>query len=124
MKKALAILLCFALQIPIFSKWGVVAVFSVNQKEIIENFCVNKNRPQLHCDGHCYLAKQLKALEDQEKKSNSEKISHSPTIDLIDQFNYSNWVFFSPQKYFSNTFQYQNFYQFSLDKNIDAPPKV
>lgn len=42
--------------------------FEVRRDYIIANLCVNRNRPQLHCDGKCYLAKKLAALEEQEKK--------------------------------------------------------
>lgn len=42
--------------------------FEVRRDYIVANLCVNRNRPQLHCDGKCYLAKKLAALEEQEKK--------------------------------------------------------
>jgi hypothetical protein len=37
--------------------------------------CENKNRPELHCNGKCYLAKQLQKAEDQldEKREESSK---------------------------------------------------
>lgn len=31
----------------------------MNQTEIIMEFCVNKNKPELQCNGKCHLAKQL-----------------------------------------------------------------
>lgn len=33
--------------------------YALNYDFIVEQFCENKNRPQMHCDGKCYLAKQL-----------------------------------------------------------------
>lgn len=39
---------------------------------IIENYCVNKDKPKLHCDGKCYLAKQLQAAEEQTKKNTAD----------------------------------------------------
>lgn len=39
--------------------------FHLNQKEIVRMECENKNRPELHCNGKCYLAKQLQKAEDQ-----------------------------------------------------------
>lgn len=35
--------------------------YELNKAEIIANFCVNKSRPELKCDGKCYLAQQLQA---------------------------------------------------------------
>jgi hypothetical protein len=56
-----------------------LAEYVVNYDYIIENLCENKDKPQMNCDGKCYLAKQLaKESEDKEKnpfdgeKSNTE----------------------------------------------------
>ena len=46
--------------------------FYVNQKEIAEKECENKNRPEMHCNGKCFLAKQLKKVE-AELESQKEK---------------------------------------------------
>jgi hypothetical protein len=55
--------------------WKDIAAFSWNiwfynnQVELAAKYCVNKKKPMLHCDGKCYLAKQLKKLEQEEKKN-------------------------------------------------------
>jgi len=54
-----------------FSREVLVVDFTLNQATITARFCVNKARPQLHCDGKCYFAKQLKKQEDRESKSAS-----------------------------------------------------
>ena len=36
-----------------------VAYFELNIDYIIENYCVNKEKPQLQCHGKCHLATQL-----------------------------------------------------------------
>jgi hypothetical protein len=41
----------------------LVLHFVVNQASITARFCVNKARPRLHCNGKCYLAKQLRRAE-------------------------------------------------------------
>ena len=41
--------------------------FYQNQSEIIAKHCVNKNKPKMHCNGHCYLQKQLKTDKSQTK---------------------------------------------------------
>lgn len=33
--------------------------FSINQEEIIEEFCVNKDKPELNCNGQCHLTEVL-----------------------------------------------------------------
>jgi hypothetical protein len=48
--------------------------FYINQREITRLECENKNRPEMKCNGKCYLAKQLKKADEQlnSKKSKSE----------------------------------------------------
>jgi hypothetical protein len=48
--------------------------FQINQQEIIRLSCENKNRPELKCNGKCYLAKQLRKAEFDlsERKSKQE----------------------------------------------------
>ena len=52
-----------------FSREVLVVDFTLNRAVITARFCVNKARPQLHCDGKCYFAKQLKKQEDRENKA-------------------------------------------------------
>ncbi len=42
--------------------------YELRKDFIIRNYCVNKDRPELHCDGKCYLAKQIRAAEQQDEK--------------------------------------------------------
>lgn len=41
-------------------------VYQYNTSLFISMFCENKNRPQLHCDGKCKLAKMLQEKEKEE----------------------------------------------------------
>lgn len=44
--------------------------YELRKDFIIANYCVNKDLPELNCDGKCYLAKQLKkAKQDSEKQA-------------------------------------------------------
>jgi hypothetical protein len=52
-----------------FSREVLVVDFTLNRATITARFCVNKARPQLHCDGQCYFAKKLKQQEDRENKA-------------------------------------------------------
>ncbi|MGR3812097.1 hypothetical protein [Jiulongibacter sp. NS-SX5] len=57
----------------LFVKAMVVPAIFVNyelRKDfIIQNYCVNKDMPELECDGQCYLAKQLKAAQQEDEKN-------------------------------------------------------
>ena len=48
---------------------GIGVYFHVNKEFISKQLCVNRNNPQVHCNGHCYLSKQLKKAEQNEKQS-------------------------------------------------------
>ncbi len=45
----------------------------MNQAELTAKYCVNKAKPMLKCNGKCYLAKQLKKQEEQEKAEFNKK---------------------------------------------------
>lgn len=38
---------------------GYLAYFECNIDYIIETYCVNKEKPELQCNGKCHLAKQM-----------------------------------------------------------------
>gem|GEM_PF-1911828 len=42
-----------------FSQWLQIICFNLNEGYIEKELCVNKNNPSSHCNGHCYLTKQL-----------------------------------------------------------------
>lgn len=76
MKRLIPIVLfsCLLLSKTIYGIFWQVK-FHLNQREIVRMECVNKNRPELHCNGKCYLAKQLQKAEEQldEKKQASSR---------------------------------------------------
>ena len=47
----------------------LVLDYAVNKAKITRLYCVNKSRPQLHCDGKCYLAKKLRRAAKHESKA-------------------------------------------------------
>ncbi|MDO7851413.1 hypothetical protein [Hymenobacter convexus] len=47
----------------------LVVDYQLNKARITELYCVNKARPQLHCNGKCHLAKQLRKADGAEKKA-------------------------------------------------------
>lgn len=51
--------LIFILLIQTLSTTLILTGFELNRETITEFFCVNKGEPQMHCDGNCFLEKQL-----------------------------------------------------------------
>lgn len=42
--------------------------FEIRRDYIVANLCVNRSRPMMNCNGKCFLAKRIAALEEQEKR--------------------------------------------------------
>ncbi|HEY0177447.1 MAG TPA: hypothetical protein VGC08_13780 [Pedobacter sp.] len=55
-----------------FSQLLVYAGFELNQDYIVSELCINRNRPELHCNGKCYLKRKLKQAEQKEKNRGLE----------------------------------------------------
>jgi len=53
-----------------FGNVFLFANYLINKEYIAQNYCVNKAKPKLKCNGKCHLKKQLK---EQEKKEESSK---------------------------------------------------
>lgn len=46
----------------------VYSGYNLNKEYITSVFCINKEHPELHCDGQCFLAKKLKDLDGKNKQ--------------------------------------------------------
>ncbi len=68
MKILLTYILLIAVLIQPISKLGLLVSFKIRQAEITAKLCENLNKPELDCAGSCYLKKQLKKVEEQEKQ--------------------------------------------------------
>ena len=63
LKNLIVFSLLFALAVrPVFYL-GQWTYYATNLDKIIDEYCVNKDRPQLQCDGKCYLAQQMMLAE-------------------------------------------------------------
>ncbi len=76
--KPISIVLLFSLSMANFANLFVFAGFELNRKYIAAELCVNKNKPELHCNGKCYLMKKLKQA--QEKEAKQEHQSQKPQV--------------------------------------------
>jgi len=56
-------------------KLVLLSNYLINKEFIIFNYCENKSKPKLHCNGKCHLTKQLKKQEKQENSSNNNSKS-------------------------------------------------
>ena len=47
--------------------------FELRKEYIIKNLCENRFKPELHCDGKCYLAKQLHKVAENNASKEAQK---------------------------------------------------
>jgi hypothetical protein len=74
MKNIIVFILALSIGFQHCLKMSVFVWYSLNKKVIVQKLCINKNNPQLRCEGKCYLGKQLKKAEEGESKA--AKILH------------------------------------------------
>ncbi len=63
MNRGFTILMILAILLPTLNKARVLIDFSINRTYIEKEFCVNKEKPMVMCNGVCYLAEQLEKAE-------------------------------------------------------------
>ena len=120
-----AVIICFqaVIQTLIMIDW------KVNQDFITARYCVNKNKPELKCNGQCQLAKKLRKVENEINLLDSKGKNHSKKEFKTKQaeFTFLNPIFISittntQVDHGTGVDFYINQYQFLLDESIDHPP--
>ncbi|WP_146153502.1 hypothetical protein [Adhaeribacter arboris] len=121
MKSTLTILLLVVMMLQSFSKVLIVLNYQANKNYIAAFLCVNKQKPQLHCEGHCYLKKELNKAEEAQKKSTNQNQKFEITLFCQNLLK----VNFQPE-YKLETYQVFKpaSYRFSVLLNYFHPPQV
>lgn len=103
--------------------------WKVNQDFITARYCVNKNKPELKCNGQCQLAKKMRKVENeinlldskgknQSKKEFKTKQAEFTVLNPIllsilnDGYNLTK----------STSYYYSDHYDFDINQTIDHPP--
>lgn len=84
MKKAVSIVLGLCLVCQCLVQLGIMGWYQLNKAYIAANLCENRARPEMHCNGKCYLKKQLKkAGETQQKNGENTKTETAQVVVFI-----------------------------------------
>jgi len=101
-----------------------IGVFYLNQKTIIIEKCINKDKPELNCNGHCYLNKELnnyKTLNTDKEQSEQQLYIFTPNfVQTNSPFDFNLKELFLASHHFS----YENFYSFLYASDLLEPPKI
>lgn len=66
MKKALLYILILSFAVRPAFYVGQFVYYAANIDYIIETYCINKDKPEMKCDGKCYLSKQLTSVSQEQ----------------------------------------------------------
>lgn len=66
-RKIVAIFLLTGILINCFNHWLLFSSYSFNKTYIASVLCTNKDKPELHCEGKCFMDIKLKELEQKNK---------------------------------------------------------
>ncbi|WP_303316641.1 hypothetical protein Q4Q34_07500 [Flavivirga abyssicola] len=104
---------------------GYVAYFQLNIDYIIETYCVNKEKPELQCNGKCHLANQLavNSIDDTEDPSFLDSIFEA----FIPVYFHKNTSHFSVAQFFisfKNNWSYHNTFTTIVKDILIPPPQV
>lgn len=98
--------------------------YEINKKYIAEVLCENKDKPMIHCNGKCYLKKQLKKANDipeNEPLSSPSVINIRELVTLL----YERKLISLKQKDIEKTVvPYIINYHFLFENRIFHPPKL
>ncbi len=107
---ALILLLTFTLR-PVYQA-GYIVYFQLNIDVIVEKYCVNKAKPELHCNGKCHLAQQLNLSQDTSDKGTTRAVVLDSFIPLYFQNTHYEiplvWTFNFKTENWKNAFRYQS----------------
>lgn len=95
--------------------------YALNQDYIANFLCVNKKKPELNCNGKCYLMKEVKKQEKEESKSLQISLKEYPIgfVQIV-KFSNKNTIDLS----IKNTFCYKRNYSYVFSKLIFHPPTI
>ena len=99
--------------------------YELNKKYIAEVLCENKDKPEMHCNGHCHLKKQLKKANAMETDQKQEApppppLKSDPVIALIKNTGNNGML---PYKVKKAIVPYIVTYHFEMVNKVFHPPK-
>ena len=109
----------------LFGGFSYNLYFWYNQKQLAKEHCINQNKPKMHCNGKCYLAKQLAKIEnDYQKKQRQPAPFQIKTSDWFFIQNVNNHISVANEfdvKTLAH-FEYREFGPKTFSKTSTPPP--
>ncbi len=84
LRRLISVILILSVISSNFSLVLVCASFELNKKYIAKNLCENRDRPWLHCNGKCVLARKVKKAEEKEAKETSKTTKYEAMLAAVE----------------------------------------
>lgn len=123
MFRVISILLMLSLSFQSLVKIGILTWYELNKEYVANNLCENRSKPKLHCNGKCYLNKQLKKTDgntDARKTAGNERLELLECV-LPETFSVR-WQCFDAKPL--PVAPYSNTYRFLFSDVVFHPPSV
>ena len=121
MRVAKAILLLNIYLIGLFAPFYTLVDFAIYQEEITEEFCENKDKPKLACNGKCNLSKVLANQPVEEDQESSTSLSLEYPLGKVEHITIKDFILASKAL---RTPPYWDLSTNNLQDQIDYPPCV
>lgn len=82
-KKSIAVFLVLTIAFQVSSKLVVAGWFFINQQTLTELFCINKQTPETHCNGKCYLSEKLKETDQDTRQGSTVPVKHKSATEEV-----------------------------------------
>lgn len=98
LKPVLVSLLLIGFTANCFNYWILSSSYSFNKTYIATVLCSNKQHPELHCEGKCFMDIKLKELEQKNKQEQNQAKRMIETVTPVEfSFELSVWEAYLPQ---------------------------
>ena len=96
--------------------------YVINYDYISKVLCINKDKPELRCNGKCHLMKKIEQQQESDFNSLRVNMEEYP-VDFISLLNFSeNSLEIAIKR--KDTFSYKQYYYFTFQQEIFHPPTV
>ena len=114
-------MLIFLLSVNIGCVTILKTAYEANISYFVDNFCVNKEKPKMKCNGKCHLKKTISKLTNSSIEAKKNIIPINISIEFI---NTPQNIIFKPTAFFLyiTRFFLQSSYNFSFIRSLTKPP--
>ena len=102
----------------------IIVDFNINQEYIAKVLCINKDKPEMKCNGKCHITKELEKKEEPTENPKTEFVQFRNEILFCQHFIKTKKNNIIPEPTKSYCYQNPVFYKSEFVSDIFHPPKL